>query len=158
MCKFPNCSRNPQPNGYCIGHQGYASFTQAKPVKNVSKKSDTRKEDEREYKKIVKQMMAVSDKCEINSPDCTHIAQGLHHMKKRGAEYLNKKYLKRSCNACNRYCENHPKWAIVNGHSVSKFKPEENRDKIVIDPYVEKKEPDVIIAEMDNELNAIIIK
>lgn len=140
-CSFPNCSRHAQSNGYCIGHQAFANFKSVKVPAPPSKKSDVRKEEEKLYKKIVKDMAAVSNKCEIKSPVCTKIMEGLHHMKKRGANYLNKKFLKRSCNPCNHYIEEHPGWAKENGHSVSKFKKE-----------------NVVVAEHDAEVSAIIIQ
>lgn len=141
MCTFPNCSRHAEKNGYCIGHQAFASFKQVNVPKKAEKKSDVRKEEEKLYKKIVRQMFAVSNLCELKIAGvCTKIAEGLHHQKKRGANYLNKKFLKRSCNACNNWCEKHPKEAMKVGASVSKFKSE------------------VIVAEHDKQLNATIIQ
>lgn len=142
-CSFPNCSRHPQSNGYCVGHQAFASFKQVKVPKGLNKVADKRKEEDKEYKKIVAQMASTGKKCEIKSPVCTKVMEGLHHMKKRGKHYLDRKFLKRSCNPCNRYLEEHPDWAMENGHSVSKFK---------------KEEPAVVIAENDSEVNAIIIQ
>lgn len=67
-------------------------------------------------------MLAQSQVCELNTPDCTRIAEGLHHMKGRGVHLLNRKYLKRACNACNGYVERHPQYALDNGLSVSRHK------------------------------------
>lgn len=66
-------------------------------------------------------MLAASPYCEINSPNCTRAAQGLQHMKGRGVNLLNRKFLKRACNACNTYCEEHPQWALDHGHAVSRL-------------------------------------
>lgn len=124
-CNFPACIRHPLSNGMCVGHQVYAAFKVVKVPKRIEPKSDTRKEEDKEYKQIVKEMFASGKDCQLRVPGvCENIAQGLHHMKKRGANYLNKKYLKRACNACNRWAEKHPKEAIENGVSISKFNPE----------------------------------
>lgn len=140
-CEFPNCVMTAQANGFCVGHASFAAFKSVKVPKKKEKKSDTRKDEEKEYKKIVKEMFASSVLCELKVPGvCTKMAEGLHHQAKRGANYLNKKYLKRACNACNRWAEDHPKEAIELGISVSKF------------------EPDVIIAEDDPEVKAIIVQ
>jgi hypothetical protein len=53
-------------------------------------------------------------------------------MKRRGVNLLNRKYLKRSCNACNGYVEKHPLYAIENGLSVSVHKKETNNEQIKI--------------------------
>lgn len=88
----------------------------------LAKKSAGRKVDDKEYKKIVKEMLAESNWCELNTPVCTVTAQGLHHKKRRGSNYLNRKYLLRSCNACNEYVEANPKYALEKGLSVSVHK------------------------------------
>lgn len=94
--------------------------------KKTKGKSNQRKEDEKEYKKIVKEMLLENDRCELNTPVCTGAAQGLHHQKRRGSNYLNRKYLLRSCNACNGYVERNPKYAVEHGLSLSvhKIEPE----------------------------------
>jgi hypothetical protein len=124
ICKFPNCKRIAEKNGYCIGHRGFASFTPAKAPKKINRESEQRKKDNKEYKKIVIEKMLQSKNCEIKSPVCTKRAEGLHHMKKRGAELLNKKYLKRSCNPCNQYLEEHPNWGKEKGFIISKHQVE----------------------------------
>lgn len=91
-----------------------------KPIQN---KSDKRKVVDKEYRKIVKEMLKENPNCEIKETGCTKIATGLHHMKKRTpATLLDKRFLKRSCNNCNLYVELHPLEAIEKGHSISKFK------------------------------------
>lgn len=95
------------------------------PKKTIAKKSPKRVKEDPQYKKIVAEMAGISKLCEIKSPDCTRYMQGLQHMKRRGANLLNRKYLIRACNACNLYCETHPKWAFENGFAISKFKPDE---------------------------------
>lgn len=65
-------------------------------------------------------MLEESNLCELATPDCTGMAEGLHHMKGRGVHLLNRKYLKRACNACNGYVERHPQYALDHGLSVSR--------------------------------------
>jgi hypothetical protein len=75
-------------------------------------------------------MLSENQACELLTPVCTRIAEGLHHMKRRGVNLLNRKYLKRSCNPCNGYVEKHPLYAIENGLSVSVHKKETNNEQI----------------------------
>jgi hypothetical protein len=118
-CQFPGCSRHGQSNGYCIGHAQYAGYAgEVREKKAPNKKSEKQAKLDKEYKKIVKEMLAADPMCEMNTPVCTRKAEGLHHMKRRGVNTLNRKYLKRSCNACNGYVEEHPLWAIENKLSL----------------------------------------
>jgi 5-methylcytosine-specific restriction endonuclease McrA len=104
----------------------YSSFTSVKAQKPVNKKSDTRKEEEKEYKKIVVDMMKVSNKCEIKEEGCTIVASGLHHKVKRSpGNLLDRNNLIRACSNCNLWVELNPLEAIEKGYSISKFKPEE---------------------------------
>lgn len=129
-CKFPTCQRHAEKNGYCVGHSIYAPGATSHVSKPVEKKSNPRPpiknkstklgKAEREYKKIVVRKLAENPLCEMTTPACTRIAEGLHHMKGRGANLLDEKYLLRSCNACNLYVELHPLWAIEKGLSISK--------------------------------------
>jgi len=122
-CLFPGCVRNGEKNGYCIGHAQYSEYAgELQEKTTINKKSEKLAKQEREYKKIVKQMLDENNLCEMLTPICTKIAEGLHHMKRRGINLLNRKYLKRSCNACNGYVEKHPRWAIENKLLVSVHK------------------------------------
>lgn len=103
-----------------LGIEQPTGAKQKKPVKKVSEK---RKVEQKEYVKIVKEMMKVSDRCEIREEGCQGKASGLHHMKKRSpATFLDKSFLKRACDSCNAWCELHPLEAIERGHSISKHK------------------------------------
>lgn len=95
-----------------------------KAGKPIAKKSAKMKVDHKEYKKIVKEMFAEDNRCELRTPACTGTAQGLHHTKRRGVNLLNKKYLLRACNACNGFVEADPQYALDNGLSVSVHKIE----------------------------------
>jgi len=100
-----------------------------KPIPKAKIKKETKKRAKlnRQYRKEVKKAAEESNLCEVNSPECTGIMEGMNHIQKRSAKnLLVKKNLTRSCNACNGYIERHPKWAKDNGHFISKFKDLEN--------------------------------
>lgn len=136
-CAFPCCNRHAEKNGYCIGHRAFAKQKksgddddqpekqeQPERRKPINAKSEKLKAQHAEYVKIVKEMLAADPYCELRTPACTQKAQGLHHMKGRGKYLLVRKYLKRACNACNGYVENHPQYALEHGLSVSKLAKE----------------------------------
>lgn len=92
-----------------------------KPIAHYSKK---REKKQREYRKIVKEMLSKDARCKINSPVCTGYSQGLHHRIKRSPNNLTDlKILIPACNACNSYLESHTEWGIKKGFIISKFKP-----------------------------------
>ena len=102
---------------------GFAKVVEDKKPAPIAKQSDKRKVDQRAYVKIVKEMLAENPNCEIKEDGCKGKASGLHHMKKRSpATFLDRKFLKRSCDSCNSWAELHPLEAIEKGHSISKFK------------------------------------
>ena len=131
-CKFPNCSRHAETNGFCVGHKIYAGSSSkentepAKPYqrqKPLPKVSPKRKKEQRIYRKQVKTAIQKDPRCKIKSPVCTGEAQGLDHKQKRSpANFLDPNNQVPACNACNRYKEENPKWAEANGHSISRFK------------------------------------
>ena len=130
QCKFPACNFHAEANGYCCRHKIYvgAAPTRSPPVikkssKPIAKESSKRKVINKTYKKLKDEMLKENPNCEIKSPVCTGKAQGLNHKQKRSPNNLIKKEnLERACNACNGYCEKHPKWAEQNGHQISRFK------------------------------------
>lgn len=138
QCKWPTCRSYAMENGLCTSHNKYYGSADLKGVakaapaqkpakkavrRPIKKKSVKRVDQEKEYRKILKEMSAESDDCELRVPGvCTGTMQGLHHQKKRGSNYLNRKYLKRACNACNGWCESHPLEAVEMGLSISKLK------------------------------------
>lgn len=125
-CQFPLCKRFARNNNYCVNHSKFAALKiERAPVTRIPAKSKSMTINHKEYKKIVIEMLLKSKKCEIHSPVCTKIAQGLHHMKKRGAFLLDKRFLKRSCNNCNSYLENNTDWGIEHGFILSKFNKSE---------------------------------
>lgn len=104
-----------------------------KKIYRLPKMSAKRKKESRVYKKIVVEMARKDDECELKIPGvCTGIMNGLDHTQKRSPKnFLDKKNLKRACNACNVYKETSEgqKWAKENGHHISRFKKvSANRD------------------------------
>lgn len=130
ICEFPLCTRHPQSNGYCISHRIYSNTpVEKKQPKPIAQKSEKRKVEDKEYKKMVKEMLDEDDRCEMKTPVCTGKAQGLHHTQKRSPNnLLNRKKCKRSCNACNLWVELNPLDAIDLKLSVSKFKNESQKN------------------------------
>ena len=122
-CTFPLCSRIAEHKGMCFLHKIYSvTDVEKEKPKPVAYQSDKRKEDQKEYRKIVKEMLAETPNCEIMETGCQGKATGLHHQKKRSpATLLDKRFLKRACDSCNLWCEIHPLEAIDKGHSISKF-------------------------------------
>lgn len=82
MCDFPNCKINSLPGKpFCIGHQKQFGLMPIKEDKPIAKKSDKRKQDDKEYKKMLKEMRAISNKCELKVQGvCTGTMEGLHHI------------------------------------------------------------------------------
>ena len=99
------------------------SVEQPKVKKAINKQSDKRKELQKEYRKIVKEMLKSNPMCEIKEVGCTGKAEGLHHKQKRSEKnLLNKEFLMRACNSCNLWVETHPLEAMDKGYSISKHK------------------------------------
>ena len=90
--------------------------------KYIKPVAPSRKELNKEYRKVKDKMMKGSNLCEINAPGCDHIAQGLHHIVKRSPNNLcDPKNLLRSCNLCNEFLENNDAWGRERGFIKSKF-------------------------------------
>lgn len=121
-CTFPLCKQNEYKNGLCINHHRiYGSVDVKKAAAPIEDKSAKRKEQQKEYVKLVKEMLKEDNRCEIKAEGCTGIAQGLHHVQKRSAKnLLDRNNLKRACNHCNTWIEQHPLEAIEMGVSKSK--------------------------------------
>lgn len=93
-----------------------------KGKKPIPKKSEKRKTEDKEYRKLVKELIGKDGRCQVNSPKCTGKAQGLNHKQKRSPKNLLKKdNVTPCCNACNLYIELNGEWAKKNGHFVSRF-------------------------------------
>lgn len=125
-CIFPNCTSNAVTNNYCIGHSKMMGSVTIKEKSKIPVQSDKRKEEQKEYRKIVAEMLRANPDCEIKQPGCQVKATGLHHQRKRTpATFLDKRYLIRSCDSCNLWAELNPVKALKKGISISKFTPDE---------------------------------
>ena len=123
-CAFPFCKSISVGSEYCIGHKKMMGSEKVKQQKSlIAKQSEKRKSDQKEYRKIVKEMLSKDASCKVRSPVCTKKAQGLHHKQKRSPGNLtDKSKLIPSCNPCNLYIENYPEWAKEKGFTISRFK------------------------------------
>jgi hypothetical protein len=93
-----------------------------KKVYKIAPQSKKRQQEQRVYVAIVKAMMQESNLCELKVAGVCHTyASGCHHQKKRIGFLLDKRYLKRACNACNQFAEQFPLKSIDLGISLSKF-------------------------------------
>lgn len=120
-CTFPNCSSNAVTNNYCIGHAKMMGSTLIKKDTVIPKRSDKRKEEQKEYVKIVKEMLKANPNCEIKVEGCKVKATGLHHKVKRSPKtWLKKENLMRACDSCNLWVELHPIEAMAKGFTISK--------------------------------------
>lgn len=87
----------------------------------IAKLCDKRKELQKVYVKLVKEMLKENPLCEMKTPVCTGKAQGLQHKQKRSEKNLcDRNNLLRSCNACNLFVEENPLYGIEHGLIVSK--------------------------------------
>lgn len=61
--------------------------------------------------------------CEIRSPVCTKMAQGIHHRKGKGTkeDLMDKRYWMAACNSCNSYVETADAWARKMGYKLSRL-------------------------------------
>ena len=123
LCEFPICPIHSNTK-YCIRRAvGAVIPEKVKKVYNIPVRSKKRIKEQKEYVKIVKEKLTANEECELKSPVCIYFADGLDHTVKRSPNnFLDEKNTKNSCSPCNLYKELHPKWAIKNGHSKSKFK------------------------------------
>lgn len=111
-----------------------------KAKKPIKQRSEKRVKEQKEYVKIVKEMLTENPNCDIKEDGCQTVATGLHHLRKRSpATWLDKRWLKRACDNCNSWVELHPLEAIEKGHSISKHLP-------------------ILVTVIDPELKAIILE
>jgi hypothetical protein len=84
-----------------------------------------------EYIPLVKMKLSANAKCAVQSPACTKVAQGLHHVagKENAKKLVDSKNVVPCCNACNTYIESNTSWAKQNGWKESKHKPNYKREK-----------------------------
>lgn len=123
-CTFPLCGRKEEKNGFCFLHKIYSDVPAEKKVaKPIPQKSEKRKVEQKEYVKIVKEMLKANPSCEIKETGCLKKATGLHHKQKRSPKnFLQKSNLMRACDNCQLWVENNPLESIEKGYSISKYK------------------------------------
>lgn len=91
-----------------------------KPIAHFSKK---REKKQREYRKIVSKMLDENNRCQVEAPGCTKIANGLHHVVKRSPRnLLDENNLIPCCNKCNLWIEENSQLSMQFGLVKSKFK------------------------------------
>lgn len=106
---------------FCRLHSvGISVKKQPKPIAPRSKKLE--EVMKKEYRPEVKEMVQKNTPCKVQSPICTKIAQGFHHLAGRlGTLLTDKKKKVPCCNACNTFIEKNDAWARSNGWKESKF-------------------------------------
>lgn len=108
-CKHPTCGdqcRRPKP---------------VKKMYRLKRFSAKRRVINRDYNAEAKEFRRLNPVCAINSPDCTKETQGVHHVKGRGKNLMNKSSWLPACNPCNWYVEGHHQWAVENGFKESRL-------------------------------------
>lgn len=91
-------------------------------VYKIPRESKKRARINREYAKESRPVWR-GKPCEIRSPECTGMAECINHKKgKITMELLmNPNFWQPACFKCNNYIEQHHKWAVENGHKVSRI-------------------------------------
>lgn len=117
LCKENGCTHFVWGKGYCKSHQYLR--TDKKPNK-ISAYSTKRKELNKIYDKEARKFREENPKCGINSPNCIHRTQGVHHKRGRGKYLLDKDTWLPACNPCNHYVEANHQWALDNGFKKSR--------------------------------------
>lgn len=122
-CEFPNCKRNAEKNGYCIGHAGYSSVPKEKKVfKPIPKVSEKMKVVKVELRKLYPIYLKANPICNIQNEGCTRKATTVNHTKGRGKnEILDQSTWEPSCNNCNLSIEINHNEARENGHKKQRI-------------------------------------
>jgi len=125
-CNAEGCKRNQWGGGYCDWHQYMRTDkkpnTKKKKRYRINPFSEKRAKKNIEYSKESKAFIAEHPFCEIQSPVCVRVSQGIHHVKGKSTISLlmDKRFWKRSCNPCNEWIEANDKEARRLGHKKSK--------------------------------------
>lgn len=125
LCTVKGCPFNGR---YCRVHKAAKIITRVV----INKVSEPRKELNKKYTKLSKIKKGEKTECEIRIPGvCTGKIQGYNHPAgKHSAErLLNLDDGKFCCNACNTWCEDHPKEAMELGY-IKKRNTKMERSKI----------------------------
>ena len=131
-----NCQVKGCPNfgRYCrrLHPSDKAKLTIEQPEKpyRIPKESATRKQENKTYKKVSKELKSKEDDCQIKSPVCINRPTYPHHIRGRiGKKYTDKKEMIRACNPCNGWVESHPALAEKLGFKKSKHEVNYKREK-----------------------------
>lgn len=112
-CKHPTCFDSP----HCRREK------KPRKIYKLRRFSVKRQKVNKDYSKESKEFILKHPFCEINIPGvCNRVAEGIHHVKGKSTIKLlmDKKFWKRSCNACNLWIEENSKKAKELGHKKSK--------------------------------------
>lgn len=93
-----------------------------KKVYKIPRESKKRAKLNREYAKESRPVWR-GKQCDIRSPECTKVAQGIHHPAGKATMELlmDKDNWIPSCNLCNAYVERFPEWAKEGGFKKSRL-------------------------------------
>lgn len=94
-----------------------------KPVPEISKISDKKKELDKQYSKVRAKFLKAHPFCEAKIEGCTKVATDVHHKKGKVGEedYLNEKYFLAVCRKCHSAIETNPAYARQQGFSLSRL-------------------------------------
>jgi len=109
-CKHPTCFDSP----VCRREK------KPKKIYRLRQFTPKRQKINVEYNREARQFRNDNPMCRINSPLCTRLTQGVHHVKGKATIriLMDKKWWKPACNACNGYVEDHREWAAEHGHKL----------------------------------------
>jgi hypothetical protein len=114
LCTVKGC---PNEGKYCRFHL-VETFKTSVPIK---KESDSRKEVNKEYRKIAAQFIKSHPKCAVKG--CKKASECVHHKAGRVGELLlNKSLFLPVCLEHHRQIEENPEWSKENGYSISRLK------------------------------------
>lgn len=117
LCRVSGCINEGK---YCRIHMDYSV-----PIeKEISSKSDKKKDLDKQYNKVRKAYLSGHPFCEAKIPDCcTKVATDIHHKKGKigEADYLDPKFFLAVCRKCHYTIEKNPAWSRQMGFSVSRL-------------------------------------
>lgn len=119
LCDNKKCPNFGKYDRYC----NHSTLT-IPEIKAIDKVSDSRKEDEKKYKKVRKQYLKDFPECEANLPGCKKKSSEIHHKRGRiGGLLYDVRYFLACCNSCHRLIEANSLYARKAGLSLSRLTP-----------------------------------
>lgn len=92
-----------------------------KPASKLHKESGSRKELNKQYRKLAKLFITTHPRCQVKG--CKNVSECVHHKAGRiGDLLLDRDYFLAVCMGHHRQIEENPQWAKENGYSVSRLK------------------------------------